>query len=251
MKVYRDLEYVRKRKRIASLTAVAGVALLGSAFFLASTRDPAGVFIAYLPLLVGTIVFHLGMQQVGKWNRAQRNDVILDGLLKDLGERYSLIHYATVGKRTMEHTLVYPGGVLSITAREVPGGVAYRNGRWSKAGQGLSRFFGMGGAFLGNPSGDAEADVRALRDVLAAEQLAADTDAVIAFVNPRVTLDIEEPEFPVTNAEGLRPYIASLPADPSLQAAERQRIVELLTRNGAFEVPQPVPTRRPVKRRAA
>ena len=82
------------------------------------------------------------MQQVGKWNRAQRNDVILDALLKDLGERYSLIHYPRIGKRTVEHALVHPGGILAITARDLPGGVAYREGRWRKVGQGISRFFG-------------------------------------------------------------------------------------------------------------
>ena len=251
MKVYRDVDYIKNRKRRATLTSIVGVALLGSAFWLASTGGQSGVFIAYIPLLAGTIIFHLGMQQVGKWNRAQRNDVILDALLKDLGERYSLIHYARVDKRTIEHILVHPGGILTISARELPGGVAYRDGRWRKVGQGLSRFFGMGGAFLGNPTADTAADIRALDDLLDQEQLAIDVDGVVAFLNPKVTLDVVEPDFPVTNADGLKPYIASLPADASLQAVDRQRTVELLTRKGAFEVPQAVPTRRPVKRRAA
>ena len=251
MKVYRDTEYIKKRKRQATLTAVAGVALLGSAFWLASTGGPSGVFIAYIPLLAGTIIFHLGMQQVGKWNRAQRNDLILDTLLKDLGDRYSLIHYLRAGKRTIEHALVHPGGVLTIAARELPGGVAYRDGRWRKVGQGLGRFFGMGGAFLGNPTADTSSDVRAVQELLGSEQMAVDVDGVVAFLNPRVKLDVVEPEFPVTNAEGLRPYVASLPGDAGLQAAERQRVIELLTRDGAFEVPQAAPTRRPVKRRAA
>ena len=89
MKVYRDLEYVKKRKRMATLASIGGVALLGSAFWLATTgaQSELAVLFAYMPLLAGTIIFHLGMQQVGKWNRAQRNDVILDTLLKDLGER--------------------------------------------------------------------------------------------------------------------------------------------------------------------
>ena len=251
MKVYRDLAYIHKRKRIATVAAVAGVALLGGAFFLASTGGPSGVFFAYIPLLAGTVIFHLGMQQVGKWNRAQRNDVILDALLKDLGDRYTLIHYAKLGKRTVEHALVYPGGVMTIAARELPGGVAYRDGRWRKVGQGISRFFGMGGAFLGNPTTDAAADVQAVQERLAANQLETDVDAVVAFINPRITIDVTEPDFPVTNAEGLKPYIASLPADSSLQPAERQRLVEILTAEGAFAAPQAVATRRPVKRRAA
>ncbi len=251
MKVYRDAEYIKKRKRQATLTSIAGVALLGSAFWLAAAGGQSGVFIAYIPLLAGTIIFHLGMQQVGKWNRAQRNDVILDALLKDLGERYSLIHYPKIGKRVVEHALVYPGGVLTITARDLPGRVAYREGRWRKVGQGISRFFGMGGAFLGNPTADAAADVQATTDFLAQEQLPVDVDGVVSFLNPKVTLDVTEPEFPVTNGEGLKPYITLLPADASLQPGERQRIVELLSRDGAFEAPAPAPVRRPVKRRAA
>jgi hypothetical protein len=251
MKVYRDLEYVNKRKRLAALSSVGGIALLGSAFFFASAAGPAGVFVAYVPLLAGTVLFHLGMQQVGKWNRAQRNDVLLDGLLKDFGDRYTLVHYAKIGKRTIEHSLVYPGGVLAITARELPGEVAHKDGRWRKVGQGLSRFFGMGGAFLGNPTADAASDVNALSARLAEEKLEADVDAVVAFINPQVKLDVVEPEFPVTNAEGLRPYIASLPSDSSLQSTERQRLVDILTSEGKFEVPVSAPTRRPVKRKAA
>ena len=253
MKVYRDLAYVKKRKRAAVLTSLGGVILLGSSYFLVFTANQAdwrAVF-AYIPLLTGIIMFHLGMQQVGKWNRAQRNDIVLDALLKDLGERYSLIHYPKVGDRTIEHALVYPGGVLTIAARELPGGVSHRDGRWRKINQGFSRFFGMGGAFLGNPTSDAANDVKAVRAKLAESQLEADVDAVVAFINPRVSIDVEEPDFPVTNGEGLAPYVASLPAQPALQPAERQRLVEIITADGTFEAPQAAPTRRPVKRRAA
>jgi hypothetical protein len=129
--------------------------------------------------------------------------------------------------------------------------VTYRDGRWRKVGQGISRFFGMGGSFLGNPTSDTAADIAAVNALLAEGQSTVDVDGVVAFLNPKVTLDVVEPDFPVTNADGLKPYIASLPADAALQTADRQRLVEVLTREGAFEAPQAAPTRRPVKRRAA
>jgi hypothetical protein len=129
--------------------------------------------------------------------------------------------------------------------------VAYRDGRWRKVGHGISRFFGMGGAFLGNPTTDTAADISALSERLGQEQLRVDVDGVVAFLNPKVTLDVVDPDFPVTNADGLKPYIASLRADAGLQATDRQRVVEVLTRDGSFEAPQTAPTRRPVKRRAA
>lgn len=251
MKVYRDLAYVKQRKRRAVLSSVLGVALLGSAFWLASATGQNGILIAYVPLLAGTIIFHLGMQQVGKWNRAQRNDVILDSLLKDLGERYTLVHYAKLGKKVVEHALVYPGGVMAIVARELPGGVAYENGRWRKIGQGLTRFFGMGGAFLGNPTNDAVNDTAALNGLLAEVDLPQDADAVIAFLNPRVKIEVVEPDFPVTNGDGLKPFITSLPAEPAMRTVDRQKIVEALIAQGAFDSPVAEPTRRPVKRRVA
>ena len=54
MKVYRDLTYVKQRKRRATLLSILGVALLGSAFWLASTTGQNGILIAYIPLLAGT-----------------------------------------------------------------------------------------------------------------------------------------------------------------------------------------------------
>jgi hypothetical protein len=109
----------------------------------------------------------------------------------------------------------------------------------------------MGGSFLGNPTADTAADIGALNELLGQEQLRVDVDGVVAFLNPKVTLDVVEPDFPVTNGDGLKPYIASLRADAGFQAADRQRVVEVLTRDGSFEAPQATPTRRPVKRRAA
>jgi hypothetical protein len=260
MKVYRDVTYVQKRKRMAIAMSLVGVALLGSAFWMATGLGEEAILIAYVPLLIGTVLFHLGMQQVGKWNRPQRNDVVLDSLLKDLPDRYELVHYGRVGKRTVEHALVYPGGVLAIVAREIPGGVKYENGRWRKVSQGIGRLFGMGGAQLGNPTADANADTAALKSLM--EQLSLppdDADAVIAFINPTVKLEVEEPDYPVTNADGLRRYIVSLPADEDFRAADRDRVVAALTAEGSFETPQvaarsrPRPVKRPraAKRRVA
>lgn len=253
MRIVRDMGYVKRRKRIATISAIGGVALLAASFWLATTAtdNPNVVLLAYLPLLAGTVVFHFGMQQVAKWNRSPRNDVLLDNLLKGFGDKYALVHYARVGKRVIEHLLVHPGGVLSLTVRELPGEVAYEQGRWRKRGGGLTRFFGMGGPQLGNPSLDAQADLDAVRAVLADERREVETDAAIVFVNPRVVLDVEEPDFPVTNGQGLAELVRQLPADPSFTPAERQALVDALAQGQAVETQQPVQRRRPVKRRAA
>lgn len=253
MRIIRDTGYVKKKRRIGRWAALAGFLMLGGAFWLATATGPDGVLLAYVPLLAGTLAFHFGMQQIAKWSRTPRNDQLLDSQLRSLGDKYTIIHYANAGKRVIEHLLIHPGGIETLTVRELPGTVAYDGNRWRKKGAGLGRFFGMGGPQLGNPSLDAQADLNALNEVLNQAQLEVDTDAAIVFVNPAVELDVEEPDFPVTNGDGLPEFIRTLPVDTDLRQSDRQALVELLTGNAIeLEDQQPAASkRRPVKRRAA
>jgi hypothetical protein len=254
MRVIRDMGYVKRRKRGATVTAVAGVALLGFAFWLslsAGSANTNAVLIAYIPLLAGTLLFHMGMQQVGQWNRTPRNDEVVDALLKGLGERYALVHFAPAGKRIVPNVLIHPGGLLAIVVRELPGQIKYRDGRWSRGRSGIGRLFGLGGPQLGNPSLDAANDAAALEAFAAEHGLPAESDAVILFANRTAELDIEEPDFPVVNADGLAQYVRSLDEDPAFGTDERRRAVELLASGEELVEAKPAPTRRPVKRKAA
>jgi hypothetical protein len=212
--------------------------------------DPTIVLLSYVPLIAGMILFHFGLQQFAKWGRSPRNDELIDTQLRGLGEKHVLIHYAPVGKRTIEHMLIHPGGVLTLTAREVPGKVAY-DGRWRRLGTGIGRFFGMGGPQLGNPSAEAQADVAALTSYLAEAQLEVEVDGAIVFLNPRVELDVDEPDFPVMNGEGLPAFVRTLPVDASFAPADRQALIALLAKGEEVEQRQPLARRRPIKRRAA
>ena len=254
MRVIRDLGYVQKKRRNGRWAAIIGFAMLGSSFWVAtsSASNPNGVLVAYALMIVGFIAFNYGMQHIAKWGRNPRNDQILDNLLKSLGDKYVLFHYANPGKRVIEHLLFHPGGAEVLTVRELPGGVAYQKDRWRKKGGGLGRLVGMGGPQLGNPSLDAQSDLDGLNAFLAANQVAIETDAAIVFVNPAAVLDVTEPDFPVMNGEGLPEFLRTLPADGDFRPAERQRIIELLSANAIqLEEAQPVaPKRRPVKRRS-
>ena len=252
MRIIRDIGYVKKKRRIARVSALIGFVMLGAAFWLATATGPDGVLLAYVPLLGGTLAFHFGMQQIAKWSRNPRNDQLLDTHLRSLGDKYTLMHYANTGKRVIEHLLLHPGGLETLVVREMAGTVAYDNGRWRRRGAGIGRFFGMGGPQLGNPSAEAQADLNALNQLLSQAQLEVETDAGIVFVNPAVELDVEEPDFPVMNGDGLPEFIRSLPADHDLRPADRQALIELLVGNAAeLEDMQPAVKRRPVKRRAA
>jgi hypothetical protein len=246
-RVIRNASYVTRRKRLAKWSALFGLALLGATFWLA--LNPQRILLSYVTLLGGTVLFHYGMQQTAKWNA--HNDANIDTVLRNLGERYTLIHYVEIGKRTIEHLLVHPGGALILTAREVPGTIVYRNNRWRKEKAGIGRLFGMGGPQLGDPARETQANVGALSDYLADAQLEMDVDGAIVFLNPHVKLEVEEPDFPVMNTAGLSGYVRGLPEDESLRVADRQALVGLLEGAEHAEQTKPTPRRRPVRRRAA
>ena len=249
MRVVRNIGYVKQRKRLARWSALLGFVMLVGTFWLAF--NPSLILFAYGPLLIGTLIFHFGMQQLAQWSRPVRNDAILDERLKALNDKYALIHYGKVGKRTVEHILVHPGGVVIVTAREVPGKVIHRKGRWRKSGSGIGRLFGLGGPPVGNPTFETRANVETVDRHLEEAQLAVEVDGLIVFLSPMVELDVVEPDYPVMNADGLVEYVRALPVDDMLRPNERQAIVALLGQGAEVEQPPQTQRRRPVKKRAA
>jgi hypothetical protein len=252
MRIVRNTEYIRKRKRISRIAALVGFLLLASTFLL--IFQPDLILIAYAVLFTGFIVFNFGMQQLGKWSRNPRNDEILDARLKPLPDaKYTLVHYVQVGKRVVEHVLVHPGGLLVLTSRELPGKVSVKDRRWRKQGVGFMRFFAMSGPQLGNPTADLESDVEAL-DAFAAEHgYDIDIYGAVVFLNDRIEIEAEDPAYPALRADLLVPFVNAIEPDANFTNQAREELVRALADHAGSEVEVAKPTRRPVKvkRRAA
>ncbi|MDP9364253.1 MAG: NERD domain-containing protein, partial [Chloroflexota bacterium] len=244
LRVVRNAAYVAGRKRLARWSTLIGVAFLGTTFWLAT--DPALILFAYALMLGGYVLFSFGLRELAKYNA--RNDLRIETLLKGLGDRYALVHYGQVGKRTVDHTLVYPGGVLVLTARELPGTISYRNGRWRKRTRGFGRLLSLGGPQLGDPSRETQANVDALSAFLTEAGFAVEVDGAIVFLSSQVNLDVEEPDFPVTNADGLPELVRDLPTEAAWRSTDRDALLALFTGGEASEQPVAAPRRRPVKR---
>jgi hypothetical protein len=249
MRVIRDVGYVKRRKRAARWMALIGFALLASTFWIALYDQ--FLLLAYGLLLVGFIIFNNGMQQIGKWNRPVRNDQILDRAMSKLGDKYTMIHFATLGKQTIEHMLVHPGGVVVFVPREIMGGVEVKGSRWRKRRGGLRRVFGMGGPQLGNPSLDVERAVNVVEAALEEQGLEVPVDGAVVFTDPRVDIEAEAPEWPILLPVEVPKFVRDLPDAAALKPAERQRVVDVLSKGDSLESDEPVSQRRPVKRRAA
>ena len=237
MRIIRHQDHIRRRKRQARLFAFLGFIILTSSLLIAWYPDR--LLFAYVAMLAGFILFNMGMQQLGKWSRTPRNDQLLDHYLKSLGDRYTVVHYAPVGKTRIEHLIVHPGGVLVVTAREIDGIIEQRGPRWRRKGGLFRRLFGFSGPQLGNPSFETDAAVNAVRSYLEREQLEVDVEGAIAFLHPKVELDVQEPDYPVLFGDELAGFVQGLPADVSFSREERDRLLEMLAAGGGGEQPQP------------
>jgi hypothetical protein len=249
MRIVRDLSYVKRRKRTARWMAFLGFLLLASTFWIALYDQ--FLLLAYGLLLVGFVIFNSGMQQIGKWNRPVRNDQIVDKALAKLGDKYTLIHFTTVGKLMVEHVLVHGSGVVVFLPREIMGAVEVKGGRWRKRGGGLRRIFRMGGPQLGNPSLDLERSVQAVETVLNEHDFDVPVDGAIVFTDPRADIEADAPDWPVLLPAELAQFVRDLPPEEMMKPAERQQLVALLANDAEIEAPTTAPRRRPVKRRAA
>lgn len=249
MRIIRHNAYISQRKTRAKLLALVGFLMLIGTLFLALL--PNFLAPSYVAMLIGFVVFNIGMQQVGKWTRNPRNDQLLDHHLKSLPDRYTMVHYAPIGKRRVEHLLVHPGGALVVSAKEIDGKIQAAGSKWRRSNAGLRKFLTFSGPQLGNPSIETDQGVGEVEAFLTEHQLEIDVEGSIAFVNPNTELEIEEPDFPVLHGDELPQFIQSLEPDPTFTPKERERLLGLLGTGEPVESPATRVRRRPVKRRAA
>lgn len=252
MQIVRHAEYVKDRKKRGRWMALLGFVLLSGSLFIA--WYPQFLIIAYVAMLIGFVMFNIGMQGIGKWSRDPRNDQILDHRMKGLGDRFTIIHYPQIGKQVIEHLLVYPGGVLVMTAKEIGGKISQKGKSWRKQGGLFRRLFTFSGPQLGNPSFETETNVKRVEEFLAQHQVEVDVTGSVVFVHPKAELEIEDPDFPVLHGEEMEEFVRDLPADETFTQEERAQVVELLSQGAKVETPTVEKSSRrprPVRRVAA
>jgi hypothetical protein len=111
MRVVRNIGYIKRRKRAGKIMVLVGLLLLGGSWGI-TLLYPDLFLMATVGLVFGFIGFNGGMQQIGRWSRKPRSDVVLDSQLARLNDRYTLIHYPDFPGRRPDHILVMPTGLL-------------------------------------------------------------------------------------------------------------------------------------------
>lgn len=245
MRLVRNNGFIRSRKRRARLTALAGFIMLASS--VALTFYIPKLFVpGYGVLILGFITFNMGMQQMTKWSRHPRPDEALVEALRRLNDRFTLISFPAVAKGRPEHVLVYPGGLVVITTREVQGKIVVDGKNWRRAGGNkIWMLIGMSGPQLGNPALENERDQANLRSILEARALAGGDaiDGLVVFLNPRAELDVESSDLTVVTGENLLRAVRDLGAESVLPTKDRELIVAALAEGDNVEGPITLTTR--------
>ncbi|HVX31342.1 MAG TPA: nuclease-related domain-containing protein [Nitrolancea sp.] len=252
MRLVRNNGYIRSRKRRARLTAFLGFVFLASAVAI-TFLYPALFIPGYALLILGFITFNMGMQQTTKWSRHPRPDEVLVETLRRLNDRYTLIHYPAVGRGKPSHVLVYPGGLIVITTREVPGTVTVDGPKWRRSGGNkLWMLVGMSAPQLGNPAVENEGDRKALEAILDEHGLSGgDTiDGLVAFLNPQVDLQVESSDLTVVDRDNLLRAVRELSSETVLPTKERELIIGVLSEGKDVEGPVSLATRTAGAKRA-
>lgn len=252
MRIVRHIDYVNAQKRRSKIAAGLGFLVLSSSMFIA--MYPRMLLFAYIAMVVGFIAFNIGMQGVGKWTRKNRNDEIIDFRLKHLNDRYTTVHYAKVGDRIIDHMLVHPGGILVMAGKEIDGKVVQNGMSWRRSGGLFRRVFQFSGPQLGNPSVENDRSLETLDTWLTANGHSVETLGATVFLDPRVRLQVEDPDYPVLMGEELPAFIHDLPTDPDFSQTEREEIERSLAADAEIVTPEKSTVSRrprPVKRVAA
>lgn len=253
MRIYRNTGYIDASKRRAKLMAIGGFALLIATFpvaFFMSSRNNNFIFLTYIFLVIGFILFNRGMQQIGRWGnnaRHVREDFSLDNHLKSLPDKYTLIHFGQPLDRVIDHTLVHPGGVLVITTKDFPGQVKVQDDVWRKSGSLFGKMFAFSGPQVGNPTKETGQSLDNVEAALRSVDLEADIEAVIVFTSSTAEIEVDGSSDPVIPVEELEAYVRDLDPEIELSNEERNEIVALLAKGEQVEEPIKTTTRRPVK----
>jgi hypothetical protein len=255
MQIVRNVGYIKDQQKAGRLLTAVGFVGLAAAFILVwwQRNYPTLIIAAYALMLVGFVFFNMGLQRVSKYvsnERKKRPDEQVDKALTRLNDRYTVIHYAQLGKRVVDHLVVHNSGIIVLTLREVTGKVIVNENRWRKGGNPLGRFFNYSAPQLGNPSLDNGNDVTAVKTMLEEAGLPDAVEGAVVFTSPLAEVSGSAP-IDVLGIDDLLDHVRATSGDQErqpLNAKERTAIVAALSQGKEFEQPA---TRLERRKRAA
>ena len=246
--------YVRKRGTIGWVASLVGFLILIGGMYIALQQslrtDPtqAGpiVFVPWVTFLFGYILINVGKHYTTHFGGRPRVDQAIAQALKGLDSRNHLFSF--VPTVPTQHLLVTPNAEVVIDARPFIGDVIHVGGKWTRplSPKGLWDRFSDGG--LGNPTTEAKSDAAAVESLLRerlGDELAKTIVVlpIIVLTNPRVNLQIEDPEVPVVMLADLRGAIRKLREGGRLTSDVQRQLTQIFQWGTQPSLPSEATTR--------
>ena len=212
MVTYTDNQVVARKAKLARRISLGGLAIMLPGFFfgVGGLFNPAlqgGEYIglAYVSLILGTIVATLGGRMAESWIVEPRDDQKLDKALKGLDKRYRLVNY----HGPAPHMLLSPIGLFVIVLRDENGPVRFDGKRWSQPPSLARTLRDWRHGGLGNPTAEAAGLVNKVQAVLKTNGSAeaAPVLPLIVFTKPDAVLDIAAGHENAIHLQDLKSYM--------------------------------------------
>jgi len=225
MNIYRNEKLIKRNARIAQVSMLAGLAVLGAGMVI-SFRNPDQFNLSLGALLLGFILSQVGIFFSNRWGRRPRQDELIDQALKGLDKKFSLYHYLS----PVSHLLVGPSGMWVLLPYYQRGVITFTNGRWRQKGGNLYlKIFAQEG--LGRPELDVATEKETLEKFLK-KQFPDETfpsiDAALVFTNERAEVAIPEDVTPPAETVLLKDLkeLVRKPGKSKSLSAEKLKILE-------------------------
>ena len=224
MRLIANESQIKTRTRIGEIAPLAGFGLLVVGMVILFWK-PEWFWITSIVVWVGFVASLVGSYFGGRYMGPLAHHVKVPEALKGLENSYTLLMYKT----SAPFVLVDAGGLTVITVRSQGGHITYANGKWKhkeKMG-GLKRFAGQEG--VGRPDQIAKVEMDDLQRFLCKrlpEGLEIPVRAVILFVHPDATLEVEGPPVPVFRTPELKRWLRKEGRRPNLS---KETLAQLYT----------------------
>ena len=207
MNIVTNEKKIRRNARIAQVSGLLGLVVLGGGMVILFTR-PESYALVWGTVLIGFLLSQVGIYYTNRWGRHPRPDEHLTNALKGLGDNYTLYHYTT----PTSHLLVGPAGIWVFLPRYQRGKITYEKGRWRQKGGGFLlqylKVFGQEG--IGRPDLEIEAETESIQRYL--HKRLPDTEippiqAALIFTDERAELEVENAPAPSLTPKKLKEFI--------------------------------------------
>ncbi|HIQ05471.1 MAG TPA: hypothetical protein EYH31_07205 [Anaerolineae bacterium] len=232
MRFQSNEKLIRRRAKIGQYASLIGLGVLLAGMVLSFQARPNNpnssrwIAISFLALAVGFIAANIGTYNLRRFGRSPRPDQAVAATLKGFDDRYRFYSWLLPAN----YVLLGPPGLFVFLARDQDGLIRCDGGRWRQPfslGRLLTLFAQEG---VGNPSKELREEIERLRGFIAANlPEAADVPihGSVVFFNPKVRLELNNPDVPVLTTKQVKGFIRSRAKEQRLSAEQLRQLEQL------------------------